>query len=687
MRLIIQTETALAEALRYCNKLEFLGFDTETTGLMCSNGQVCGWVLGDKENQFYVPVRHTEESLGMSQGFRNMNPYKSASMIKKFFDGYNGNTIGHNIKFDIGVSAGDFFPPETAHKDLYHFWKRKNIFDTMIMYHLLDENTPKNLKTLYARLCRGKNDDETVLKNELSALKSFRKKEYLKTFLEKKEGNRKIWKPGKEEAEKLWEKDYSDNYGDVSIPVCAEYACKDIVRTMEVFDKLYPEYCKKENEGLLTALEHEMDNILPTACMEVRGMMVDRGYFQNLVPDYEARMQELHNDMEMIARQKFSPASILDKADVLTGMGATGFYPSPASLKALLPFAKARGYSTTEAWQKARPYEVENHPEFKPSTDKKSLKNVYEKSGNTVKAFLELLQEYNILSKVITTYLRPLIRFSGSGLIHCSINQQGTVTGRASSDSPNMQNMPKDDKTARKGFMPRKGFIFFFFDYEQMEMRLAGHFAKVVKLLELFRQGIDPYIYLASVGEHCDYSAVSKKVRKTYKAVGLASIYGAGEDRLLLLTDEAKKILSIMHGEFPEIQQYTQTLENQHRKNGYMEILYGRRRRVESNKFYKLFNSKIQGAGAMMIKLAQRRVTELLKDKFSSLLIPIHDELVFEIHHTELYLIPKIKEIMEDFNTRIPCTVGIEYSLTNWADKKDWEGELSDADRQILSGN
>ena len=89
----------------------------------------------------------------------------------------------------------------------------------------------------------------------------------------------------------------------------------------------------------------------------------------------------------------------------------------------------------------------------------------------------------------------------------------------------------------------------------------------------------------------------------------------------------------------------------------------------------------------MMIKKAQRKVSEYLLDKKSSLLMPVHDELIFEVHPSELFIVPEIKRIMEDFNTRIPCTVGIEYSLTNWADKKDWEGELSDADRQILSGN
>lgn len=143
----------------------------------------------------------------------------------------------------------------------------------------------------------------------------------------------------------------------------------------------------------------------------------------------------------------------------------------------------------------------------------------------------------------------------------------------------------------------------------------------------------------------------------------------------LRIETSAKTFMTNYHKQFPNIKPFIKGIERALGTRGYIFNKYGRRYHLTTDESYIGINRLVQGTTGDMVKLAQWRIDRLLRGKKSMLLNQVHDELQFDIHHSELYLIPKIHEAMGYFpNLGVKMTVDVDHSHESWASKHKWEG-------------
>jgi len=274
------------------------------------------------------------------------------------------------------------------------------------------------------------------------------------------------------------------------------------------------------------------------------------------------------------------------------------------------------------------------------------------------------------LTKLKSTYVDALPQLinSKTGRVHTSYAQAVAVTGRLSSNNPNLQNIPvrtERGREIRKAFVPRDSkHILLSADYSQIELRIVAAISGDKNMCQAFLEGTDIHTVTASRVYNVEAKDVTKEMRYKAKSVNFGIIYGQGAfglaDNLGISRTEAKEIIENYKKEFPGIQKYMDDTINFARENGYVETLMGRKRwlrDINSANFTvrgfaerNAINSPIQGTAADMIKLAMQKVQAAMqKEKMESkMILQVHDELVFDTLKTEVNeLKPLIIENMQ----------------------------------------
>ncbi|HMD00386.1 MAG TPA: DNA polymerase, partial [Ferruginibacter sp.] len=261
-------------------------------------------------------------------------------------------------------------------------------------------------------------------------------------------------------------------------------------------------------------------------------------------------------------------------------------------------------------------------------------------------------------TKLKSTYVDalPLMINKKTGRVHTSYAQAVAVTGRLSSNNPNLQNIPiRTDRgrEIRKAFIPRdKDHVLISADYSQIELRIVAAISGDANMCEAFRSGKDIHTATAAKVFNVDEKDVTKEMRYKAKSVNFGIIYGQGAfglaENLGIPRAEAKEIIENYKKQFPNIQKYMDDTINFAKENGYVQTLMGRKRwlkDINSANFTvrgfaerNAINSPIQGSAADMIKLAMIRIHEEFKKKQfkSKMLLQVHDELVFDAHRSEI---------------------------------------------------
>ncbi|HWH32091.1 MAG TPA: DNA polymerase I [Egibacteraceae bacterium] len=281
------------------------------------------------------------------------------------------------------------------------------------------------------------------------------------------------------------------------------------------------------------------------------------------------------------------------------------------------------------------------------STDEQSLAGLID-----AHPIVEPLLEYRKLSKLKGTYvdaLPPLVN-PRTGRIHAEFNQAVAVTGRLSSQHPNMQNMPirtAEGREIRRAFVPGEGYTSLLVaDYSQIELRVMAHLSADPGLLEAFNSGEDIHTTTAAMVWDLPADAVDGTLRSRIKGMtyGLAyglSAFGLGQ-QLRIPPDEARELMDAYFARFPGVRDYLQGVVEQARKDGYTSTLFGRRRYLpdltSDNRQRRdmaermALNAPIQGTAADIIKKAMVAVHERMRRESmaSQLLLQVHDELVCE---------------------------------------------------------
>jgi len=240
---------------------------------------------------------------------------------------------------------------------------------------------------------------------------------------------------------------------------------------------------------------------------------------------------------------------------------------------------------------------------------------------------------------------------AATGRIHTTFNQVVAVTGRLSSDNPNLQNIPirtSRGREVRKAFVPRDDqHVLLSADYSQIELRIMAHLCKDPGLVEAFQQNVDIHSATASKVFGVDLADVTSDMRRKAKMVNFGIIYGISAfglaERLNIPRKESASIIENYFVKYPLIKDYMDEAIEKARKQGYVETILGRKRYLRDinsqNQTVRGFaernaiNAPIQGSAADMIKVAMISLHKALLDKKlkSRMILQVHDELVFDV--------------------------------------------------------
>ncbi|WP_120964423.1 DNA polymerase I [Helicobacter pylori] len=385
-------------------------------------------------------------------------------------------------------------------------------------------------------------------------------------------------------------------------------------------------------EGLLAlAREVETPFVKVLMGMEFQGFKIDAPYFKRLE-------QEFKNELHVLERQ------------ILELIGVDFNLNSPKQLSEIL-------------------YERLELPKNKShSTDEKSLLKILDKHPS-----IALILEYRELNKLFNTYTTPLLRLKDKDdKIHTTFIQTGTATGRLSSHSPNLQNIPV---RSSKGLLIRKGFIasskeycLLGVDYSQIELRLLAHFSQDKDLMEAFLKGRDIHLETSKAlfGED-----LAKEKRSIAKSINFGLVYGMGSKKLSetlnISLNEAKSYIEAYFKRFPSIKDYLNRMKEEILKTSKAFTLLGRYRvfdftgvndYVKGNYLREGVNAIFQGSASDLLKLGMLKVSERFKNNPSvRLLLQVHDELIFEIEEKNApELQQEIQRILNDevYPLRVP---------------------------------
>jgi DNA polymerase-1 len=277
---------------------------------------------------------------------------------------------------------------------------------------------------------------------------------------------------------------------------------------------------------------------------------------------------------------------------------------------------------------------------------------------------------YREFTKLRSTYVDALPELINprTGRIHTNFAQAVAVTGRLSSNNPNLQNIPirtERGKEIRKAFIPRdENHILVSADYSQIELRIVAALSGDAAMCDAFRQNKDVHTATAAKVYKVSEEDVTKVQRSKAKSVNFGIIYGQGAfglaENLRIPRAEAKEIIDNYRAEFSGITAYMDETINFCRERGYVQTVMGRKRwlrDINSANFTvralaerNAINSPIQGTAADMIKLAMVNVHNAFKKHGfkSRMILQVHDELVFDVIKEELELVkPVILEAMQ----------------------------------------
>lgn len=301
----------------------------------------------------------------------------------------------------------------------------------------------------------------------------------------------------------------------------------------------------------------------------------------------------------------------------------------------------------------------------------------------------DYLIRWRQLTKLQNTYIDALPKQINptTGRVHTTFIQNTTSTGRLSSQEPNLQNIPIktiDGAKIRKAFISKPGYMLISADYSQIELRILSSLAKIDTMQEAFRKNID--IHQATAKEIFK-TDVTPDLRRKAKAINFGIIYGISAfglaKQLTITKPEAANYIASYFAEYPGIEKYMSETKAFAHANGYVENILGRKCFLptinDSNFMNRSFaeraaiNAPIQGSASDIAKLAMIESTKALASNNinSTMLLQIHDELIFEIAEEEVANAMKIiKQAMENvLKLDIPMVVDIK-AAKNWGDAK-----------------
>ncbi len=407
----------------------------------------------------------------------------------------------------------------------------------------------------------------------------------------------------------------------VPVERAAPYAAADAVYTHRLVGLLQPEL---EEEALMPLFESlEMPLVPVVAEMERTGVLIDTEFLAQMSEVLSGQLKGVEQEVFALAGMEFNINSPKQLNDVLfdkLGVAAEGVRRT------------SHGFSTAADVLDSLRGE---HP------------------------VIEKILQYREISKLKSTYVDalPALMNPRTGRVHTNFNQTGSATGRMSSSNPNLQNIPiRTDmgREVRRAFITPPGTVLLAVDYSQIELRIMAHVSQEPTLLEAFRENEDIHAATAAIVYSIPLEEVTKAQRNFAKRVNFGVLYGMGAFRLArdsnLTLAESRAFIDTYFSRLPNVERYLEATKQKARDLGYVETLFGRKRRFPILKSgagnfnliqqaeREAINMPIQGTAADIIKQAMITLYRGLDQRKLSarMILQVHDELVLEVPEREL---------------------------------------------------
>ncbi len=407
------------------------------------------------------------------------------------------------------------------------------------------------------------------------------------------------------------------SFSQVDIAKAAEYSCEDSDQTLDVHRVLWPQLEKDERLRFIYQLE--MDSSESLYRIERNGVLIDAPLLATQSHELGTRIMAIEQEAYEIAGQPFNLGSPKQIGDIFFN-------------KLGLPVIKKT-------------------PSGAPSTDEEVLEKLAEDYPLPRK-----ILEHRSLSKLKGTYTDKLGQLANprTGRVHTHYAQAVAVTGRLSSNDPNLQNIPirtAEGRRVREAFVAPSGSVIASADYSQIELRIMAHISGDEALLRAFTEGMD--VHRATAGEVFGVppDQVSSEQRRYAKVINFGLIYGMSSFGLArnlgIETKAAASYIDRYFARYPGVKIYMDETKALAREKGYVETVFGRRlylpeinspngpRRGGAERA--AINAPMQGTAADLIKLSMVEVQRVLdaEARRTKMIMQVHDELVFEVPEAE----------------------------------------------------
>ena len=407
-------------------------------------------------------------------------------------------------------------------------------------------------------------------------------------------------------------------FNQVDIAKAAEYSCEDADQTMAVHHVLWPQL--QANDKLRFVYELEIKSSESLYRIERCGVLIDAPMLAKQSGELGQRLVQLETEAYEIAGQPFNLGSPKQLGEIFfdkLGMPVVKKTPSGAR-----------------------------------STDEEVLEKLAEDYPLPAK-----LLEHRSLSKLKGTYTDKLAQLAlpRTGRVHTHYAQAVAVTGRLSSNDPNLQNIPvktAEGRRVREAFVAPAGSVIASADYSQIELRIMAHISEDAALLKAFTDGIDVHRATAAEVFGVAVDEVSSEQRRYAKVINFGLIYGMSSfglaKNLGIETKAAAAYIDKYFQRYPGVKNYMDATRLSAKSKGYVETVFGRRLYLpeinspngprQKGAERAAINAPMQGTAADLIKLSMNKVLEVLdkENRKTKMIMQVHDELVFEVPEDEV---------------------------------------------------
>ena len=434
-------------------------------------------------------------------------------------------------------------------------------------------------------------------------------------------------------------------FDQVDIDKAAEYSCEDADQTLDVHLALWPQLEKDDKLRFIYQLEIDSSEALYR--VERNGVLIDAPMLATQSHELGQRIIELENEAYAIAGQPFNLSSPKQLGEI--------FFD-----KLGMPVVKKTATGAR-------------------STDEEVLEKLAEDFPLPAK-----ILEHRGIAKLKGTYTDKLAQLAlpRTGRVHTHYAQAVAVTGRLSSNDPNLQNIPvktAEGRRVREAFVAAPGHVIASADYSQIELRIMAHISGDASLLLAFHDGMDVHRATAAEVFGVQTHEVSSEQRRYAKVINFGLIYGMsayGLARNLGIDNTAaKNYIERYFARYPGVKHYMDHTKVVAKQQGYVETVFGRRlylSGIQSAKGAQLatleraaINAPMQGTAADLIKLSMIKVQQVLdaEKRGTKIIMQVHDELVFEVPEAEVewvkHEIPRLMAGVAQLKVPLLAEVGV----------------------------